>query len=30
MDSPRTPLVVPFSVDNGRTWGDEFVLEPDR
>lgn len=26
-DSPRTPLVVAFSVDNGRTWGDEFVLE---
>ncbi|REE81029.1 putative neuraminidase [Paenibacillus taihuensis] len=26
-DSPRTPLVVRFSHDNGMTWGDEFVLE---
>jgi len=26
-DSPRTPLVIRFSNDNGRTWGDEFVLE---
>jgi predicted neuraminidase len=28
-DSPRTPLVVRFSADNGQTWGDEFVLEDD-
>ncbi|WP_308636004.1 sialidase family protein [Paenibacillus silvisoli] len=26
-DSPRTPLVIRFSIDNGHTWGDEFVLE---
>lgn len=26
-DSPRTPLVVRFSDDNGVTWGDDFVLE---
>ncbi|SDX05732.1 exo-alpha-sialidase [Paenibacillus sp. CF384] len=26
-DSPRTPLVVRFSSDNGLTWGDEIVLE---
>ncbi|NUU77458.1 sialidase family protein [Paenibacillus xylanilyticus] len=26
-ESPRTPLVIAFSVDNGQTWGDEFVLE---
>jgi predicted neuraminidase len=26
-DSPRTPLVVRFSDDNGLTWDDEFVLE---
>ncbi|MDO3412460.1 sialidase family protein [Saccharibacillus sp. CPCC 101409] len=26
-DSPRTPLVLGFSRDNGETWGDSFVLE---
>ncbi|SEO73268.1 exo-alpha-sialidase [Paenibacillus sp. OV219] len=26
-DSPRTPLVVRFSGDNGMTWEDEFILE---
>ncbi|MBB3109673.1 putative neuraminidase [Paenibacillus phyllosphaerae] len=26
-DSPRTPLAVCFSSDNGMTWGEEFVLE---
>ncbi|MFB9273838.1 sialidase family protein [Cohnella cellulosilytica] len=26
-DSPRTPLVVSFSKDNGASWSDEFVLE---
>lgn len=26
-ESPRTPLVVAFSNDNGASWGDEWVLE---
>ncbi|MFX3648535.1 MAG: exo-alpha-sialidase [Paenibacillus sp.] len=26
-ESSRTPLVIAFSTDNGRTWGDELVLE---
>ncbi|PZT52292.1 sialidase family protein [Paenibacillus silvae] len=26
-ESPRTPLVVAFSNDNGETWGHEWVLE---
>ncbi|MFC5653578.1 exo-alpha-sialidase [Paenibacillus solisilvae] len=26
-ESPRTPLIVAFSSDNGITWGNEFVLE---
>ncbi|NMI06756.1 exo-alpha-sialidase [Paenibacillus sp. SZ31] len=26
-ESPRTPLVITFSTDNGQTWGDEYVLE---
>ncbi|NMO96423.1 sialidase family protein [Paenibacillus lemnae] len=26
-DSPRTPLVLQFSRDNGESWGDEIVLE---
>ncbi|MCW3795353.1 exo-alpha-sialidase [Paenibacillus sp. LS1] len=26
-ESPRTPLVIAFSTDNGQTWGDEYVLE---
>jgi predicted neuraminidase len=26
-ESPRTPLIIAFSSDNGLTWGEEFVLE---
>ena len=26
-ESPRTPLIIAFSSDNGITWGEEFVLE---
>ena len=26
-ESPRTPLVIAFSADNGLSWGDEYVLE---
>jgi predicted neuraminidase len=28
-ESPRSPLIIRFSADNGLTWSDEFVLESD-